>query len=163
MPITLVALISPQLWIWYRTKWKRLGWRIGEWRNLTNIACCLIKFHHRSPVVIFLSDGECGVSDDTVYRLCRMATSLGYVQRLHIIVLIIKTCYRKPLAFHAISFGQEYSSGVLKRMATIAKEVYEEAPAEASPHAGPTPCSYHSALDTVSRVLWSLGCTNVPI
>jgi hypothetical protein len=35
-------------------------------------------------------------------------------------------------------------------MATIAKEVYEGAPADPSQHSGPTPCSYNTALDTVS-------------
>lgn len=32
---------------------------------------------NRSPVVVFLSDGECGVSDSTVRDLCRRATALG--------------------------------------------------------------------------------------
>lgn len=31
----------------------------------------------RSPVVIFLSDGECGVQDATIYDLCRSAARLG--------------------------------------------------------------------------------------
>lgn len=56
----------------------------------------------------------------------------------------------KPLALHTISFGNEAYSSVLKRMATIAKEVYETAPVDESLHIGPTPCNYHTALDTVS-------------
>jgi hypothetical protein len=30
-----------------------------------------------SPVVIFLSDGECAISDSTIYDLCRAAVRLG--------------------------------------------------------------------------------------
>jgi hypothetical protein len=33
----------------------------------------------RSPVVIFLSDGECDVDDATVQDVCRRAVALGYV------------------------------------------------------------------------------------
>lgn len=33
----------------------------------------------RSPVVIFLSDGECDIEDTTVYDLCRSASRLGCV------------------------------------------------------------------------------------
>ena len=31
----------------------------------------------RTPVIIFLSDGECGVTDQTVQTLCRSALRLG--------------------------------------------------------------------------------------
>ncbi|PVF92927.1 hypothetical protein CPB86DRAFT_144289 [Serendipita vermifera] len=86
----------------------------------------------RSPVVIFLSDGECQVSDSTVYDLCRAAVRLG-----------------KPLAFHAVSFGPESSSHYLRRMAAIANEVYASAPRDPLAPAGVNPCGYTAALDTV--------------
>jgi hypothetical protein len=31
----------------------------------------------RMPVVIFLSDGECDIADETMYDLCRTAIRLG--------------------------------------------------------------------------------------
>jgi len=34
----------------------------------------------RSPVVIFLSDGECNIQDTTIRTLCRAAISLGWVE-----------------------------------------------------------------------------------
>lgn len=37
---------------------------------------------NRAPVVIFLSDGECGVTDTTVTDLCRRAVVLGYADIL---------------------------------------------------------------------------------
>jgi hypothetical protein len=40
-----------------------------------------------SPVVIFLSDGECRVQDVTVQQLCQSASSRGYVYHL---------CTKKP-------------------------------------------------------------------
>ncbi|KAK0239015.1 hypothetical protein EDD85DRAFT_527825 [Armillaria nabsnona] len=42
----------------------------------------------RVPVVIFLSDGECSVRDESVQDLCRAAIALG-----------------KPLSLHTVSFG----------------------------------------------------------
>ncbi|PVF98362.1 hypothetical protein CPB86DRAFT_825740 [Serendipita vermifera] len=86
----------------------------------------------RSPVVIFLSDGECAISDSTVYDLCRAAVRLG-----------------KPLAFHSVSFGTESNSHYLRRMATIANEVYASAPRDPLAPAGVNPCGYTAALDTV--------------
>lgn len=35
--------------------------------------------HHRTPVVIFLSDGEDTVSDESIYDLCRSAVRQGFV------------------------------------------------------------------------------------
>ena len=37
---------------------------------------------NRSPVIIFLSDGECDVSDQTVQDLCRSAVNLGFVSQI---------------------------------------------------------------------------------
>lgn len=42
----------------------------------------------RSPIIIFLSDGECTVADSTVQALCREAVTLGYVTQTLLIILI---------------------------------------------------------------------------
>ncbi|PVF91137.1 hypothetical protein CPB86DRAFT_409853 [Serendipita vermifera] len=86
----------------------------------------------RSPVVIFLSDGECAISDSTVYDLCRSAIRLG-----------------RPLALYTVSFGRESSSSSLRRIATVAGEVYESAPPDPLAPVGVNPCTYTSALSTV--------------
>ncbi|KIM22917.1 hypothetical protein M408DRAFT_332686 [Serendipita vermifera MAFF 305830] len=86
----------------------------------------------RSPVIIFLSDGECVIQDATIYDLCRSAARSG-----------------KGLAFNSVSFGADRQSHYLRRMATIAKEVYDTAPADPLAPTGVNPCSFTSALDTV--------------
>ncbi|KAJ7091563.1 hypothetical protein B0H15DRAFT_836658 [Mycena belliarum] len=95
----------------------------------------------RTPVVIFLSDGECSIADETVRGLSRTAVALG-----------------KPLSFHSVSFGSATQSAVLRRMAQIALEVQTSAPrdpltpAEATIHS-----SYSEALDTVRLAETFLG------
>jgi hypothetical protein len=41
--------------------------------------CSITHFMERTPVIIFLSDGECAIEDQTVHDLCRSAVHLGYV------------------------------------------------------------------------------------
>jgi Mg-chelatase subunit ChlD len=90
----------------------------------------------RSPVIIFLSDGECVVSDQTVQDLCRLALRLG-----------------KPLSFHAISFGQESESVHLRRMVQIALDIQNDAPQDPlAPVAATLLSSYSQALDTVRMI-----------
>ncbi|KAI1789535.1 hypothetical protein LXA43DRAFT_892776, partial [Ganoderma leucocontextum] len=92
----------------------------------------------RTPVVIFLSDGECGIADETMQTLCRRSIALG-----------------KPVSFHAVSFGP--SSGSLQRMAQIAQDVESGVPPDPlNPHAR-VPSSYHQALDTVRLAETFLG------
>ncbi|TBU32928.1 hypothetical protein BD311DRAFT_653546 [Dichomitus squalens] len=92
----------------------------------------------RVPVVIFLSDGECGIADETMQDLCRRSIALG-----------------KPLSFHAVSFGP--NSGIMQRMAQIARDVESGAPQDPlNPHAG-VPSSYNQALDTVRLAETFLG------
>jgi len=96
----------------------------------------------RIPIMIFLSDGECKVSDGVVRNLCRTATVLG-----------------KPLSFHSVSFSPACSVPVLRRMAEIALEIQENAcqsrglPAAVS---GP-PSSFTNALNTVQLTETFLG------
>ena len=59
---------------------------------------------------------------------------------------------RRPLSFHAVSFGDESSASSLKRMAQIALEVQNDGAKEPLLPAGANvPSSYTEALDTVSR------------
>lgn len=39
--------------------------------------------------MIFLSDGECGISDQTVQDLCRNAITLGYSGYIFIMILLL--------------------------------------------------------------------------
>ncbi|TDL23180.1 hypothetical protein BD410DRAFT_721351 [Rickenella mellea] len=95
----------------------------------------------RAPVVIFLSDGECGVTEDRIYDICRAAVRLG-----------------KPLSFHAVSFGQNRLSASLRRMAEIAEEVASAAPRDPLiPAAALVGSQYTEALDTVNLANTFLG------
>ncbi|KAI0774120.1 hypothetical protein C8Q74DRAFT_810377 [Fomes fomentarius] len=94
--------------------------------------------NERSPVVIFLSDGECSIADETMQDLCRRSIARG-----------------KPLSFHAVAFGP--STGTLRRMAQIARDVESNVPPDPlNPHAG-IPSSYAEALDTVRLAETFLG------
>ncbi|KAH8094847.1 hypothetical protein BXZ70DRAFT_339404 [Cristinia sonorae] len=90
----------------------------------------------RSPVVIFLSDGECSVNDETVRALCRRAIALG-----------------RALSFHAVAFGPRNEA--LRRMAQIANEVESRAPQD--PMHPLVASSYTEALDTVRLAETFLG------
>ncbi|KAI0035522.1 hypothetical protein K488DRAFT_76563 [Vararia minispora EC-137] len=89
----------------------------------------------RKPVIVFLSDGECNASDEVIRETCRLALCMG-----------------KPLSFHAISFGADSSSSSLRRMANIALEIQNSAPADLTNVLGDAmiPSSYSIALDTVA-------------
>jgi len=90
----------------------------------------------RSPVLIFLSDGECGVADETVRDLCRRAVAIG-----------------RPLSFHAVAFGPR--NEVLRRMVSIANEV--ESRVQPDPMHPVVASSYTEALDTVRLAETFLG------
>uniref|UniRef100_D8Q154 Expressed protein n=2 Tax=Schizophyllum commune (strain H4-8 / FGSC 9210) TaxID=578458 RepID=D8Q154_SCHCM len=93
----------------------------------------------RTPVVIFLSDGECSVGDHSVHALCQAAVQLG-----------------KHLSFHAVSFGPR--NEVLRRMAQIARDVQARAPRDpALPTTAYVESSYAEALDSVRLAETFLG------
>ncbi|EJD00191.1 uncharacterized protein FOMMEDRAFT_112544 [Fomitiporia mediterranea MF3/22] len=95
----------------------------------------------RTPIVIFLSDGECSVRDDVVYSLCRRAVSLG-----------------RAVSFQAVSFGPDGSSTFLRRMAQIAKEVEDRAPRDPLlPANAVVGSAYNIALDSVRLAETFLG------
>lgn len=92
--------------------------------------------NERTPVVIFLSDGESSISDEVMQNLCLRSIALG-----------------KPLSFHAVSFGPR--SAVLQRMAHIAVDVQNRAPPNAQ-HPVPT-STFAEALDSVRLAETFLG------
>jgi len=95
----------------------------------------------RVPVMIFLSDGECAVSDRTVQEVCRAALQHG-----------------KPLSFHAVSFGEDASTTTLRRMADLALEIQNSVPRDGLlPAAVNVPSSFSTALDTVRLTETFLG------
>jgi hypothetical protein len=96
----------------------------------------------RTPIMIFLSDGQCAVSDEVVQGLCRTAITHG-----------------KPLSFHSVSFGPDSSVPTLRRMAQLALEVQEGAPQQPGIPGGASapPSSFATALDTVRLTETFLG------
>ncbi|CAL1701264.1 unnamed protein product [Somion occarium] len=90
----------------------------------------------RIPVVIFLSDGECSIEDQTIRDLCRRSVALG-----------------RPLSFHTVAFGP--SNAILRRMAQIASEVQATVPAD--PMHPTVASSYTEALDTIRLAETFLG------
>ena len=104
----------------------------------------------RTPVVIFLSDGECSLSDEIMYGLCRSAVRAGYAYLIHVLDAQSHQNFRSSLSFHAVSFGMQTRAGSLRRMVQIATEIHDTAPRDPLvPFSNP--CSYSEALDTVRR------------
>ncbi|KDN38013.1 hypothetical protein RSAG8_09786, partial [Rhizoctonia solani AG-8 WAC10335] len=97
----------------------------------------------RSPVIVFLSDGECNIADNPVYDLCHTCVRLG-----------------KALAFHSVSFGTDTYSASLRRMAEIAHEVYASAPQDVLTAARGNPCAYTNAIDSIQLADTFLGIAN---
>ncbi|KAG1764546.1 hypothetical protein EDD22DRAFT_951631 [Suillus occidentalis] len=93
----------------------------------------------RTPVVIFLSDGQCPIENQAVQDLCRAAVRLG-----------------RALSFHSVSFGQNKYSATLRTMFQIALEIQNNAPQDALGPAA-VPSSYTNALDTVQLAETFLG------
>jgi len=93
----------------------------------------------RSPVVIFLSDGESSISDADMQTFCRSAIALG-----------------KPLSFHGVSFGTDNST--LRRMVQIAHDIQINAPQDPLQQHAPTiESSFALALDSVRLAETFLG------
>ena len=101
--------------------------------------------------MIFLSDGECQVPDTAIQDVCRSSVRLGCVD-FFLLSFITDYFTRKPLSFHAISFGPDRSSSTLRRMATVALGIQNNAPRNPQTRAtasAPVPSSFAIALDTV--------------
>jgi hypothetical protein len=94
--------------------------------------------------------------------MCMIARCINFVAVLPAKGLLIHTVApfsrltddanaRRPLSFHAVSFGEESSSSSLRRMAQIALEVQNDGANNPLHHSGANvPSSYTEALDTVS-------------
>lgn len=111
--------------------------------------------------MIFLSDGEDQVMDEVIYNLCRGSVRRGFVDLCLTLRLgpTDDAIARRPLSFHAVSFGKDSRSSSLRRMAQIASEVQNNAPPDPLlPAAANVPSSYTEALDTVSwpKAPWQL-------
>ncbi|KAJ6534677.1 hypothetical protein DFH09DRAFT_932195, partial [Mycena vulgaris] len=126
---------------------KLLAYRSGGGTDFTlgiTTAESLMRQHwstERTPVVIFLSDGECSIADETVRSLSRSAVALG-----------------KPLSFHSVSFGSAAQSAVLRRMTQLALEVQTNTPRDPlTPAEATINSSYSEALDTVRLAETFLG------
>ncbi|KAG2738992.1 hypothetical protein P692DRAFT_20882111 [Suillus brevipes Sb2] len=97
----------------------------------------------RTPVAIFLSDGQCPIENRAVQDLCRAAVRLGYFNA-------------EKCSFHSVSFGQNKYSATLRTMFQIALEIQNNAPQDAlAPTA--VPSSYTNALDTAQLAETFLG------
>ncbi|KAL4072279.1 hypothetical protein J3A83DRAFT_4092477 [Scleroderma citrinum] len=95
----------------------------------------------RSPVIIFLSDGECQIADQTMQDLCRASVHLG-----------------KAVSFHSVSFGPDASAVYLRRMTEIAQDAQNNAPRDPlAPPAATVMSTYTQALDTVQLAETFLG------
>jgi len=95
----------------------------------------------RTPVIIFLSDGESTIKDEVMQDLCRSAIRLG-----------------KPLSFHSVSFGPDASSGALRRMTQIALDAQNNAPRDPlAPASAKVLSTFSQALDTVQLAETFLG------
>ena len=67
---------------------------------------------HRTPIMIFLSDGECSVPGYAIRDLCHSAIRLGWVPLLTDANRRLTGWFRKPLSFHGVSFGNEWDSTI---------------------------------------------------
>ncbi|KIJ64834.1 hypothetical protein HYDPIDRAFT_111462 [Hydnomerulius pinastri MD-312] len=95
----------------------------------------------RSPVVIFLSDGECSIADQIMQDFCRAGVRLG-----------------KAVSFHSVSFGPDAESTYLRRMTEIALDAQRNAPRDPlAPAAATVLSSYTQALDTIQLAETFLG------
>jgi len=93
----------------------------------------------RTPIIVFLSDGECSVPDGEIRNVCHSAIRHG-----------------KPLSFHAVSFGVDAST--LCRMANLALEIQNGVLRPGSfPSTPHIPSSFATALNTVRLTETFLG------
>ncbi|EIW81354.1 hypothetical protein CONPUDRAFT_55986 [Coniophora puteana RWD-64-598 SS2] len=95
----------------------------------------------RTPVIVFLSDGECSIADTVTQDACRAAIKLG-----------------KPVSLQTVSFGRDTSSSSLRRMAEIAADAQASAPRDLLVPAGASVKSaFSQALDSVQLAETFLG------
>ncbi|KAI9444004.1 hypothetical protein H4582DRAFT_2189914 [Lactarius indigo] len=124
-----------------------LGYKPNESENYTRAirkAQAIMTSHwsaERSPVLIFLSDGQSHIEDKPMYDICRDAAR-----------------HRMPLSFHAVTFGPEHRSDVLRRMVEIAQEVENSASRNSLTNV--IASSFTKALDTIELTTTFQGFAN---
>ncbi|KAG8701388.1 hypothetical protein FRC11_012209 [Ceratobasidium sp. 423] len=98
--------------------------------------------NERAPVIVFLSDGECSVSDNILQGLCNACIQRGHA-----------------LSFYSILFGQELYSSSLRKMVDLAEASFRMAPLSAKSNftGQDIPCKYSNAIDSVQLMDKFLG------
>ncbi|CUA71759.1 Cadherin-23 [Rhizoctonia solani] len=83
----------------------------------------------RAPILIFLSDGEDLIEEQSIRSLCNLSVKLG-----------------QALAFYAMSFGRDSESDPLRLMVSVAEQVFHAAPtsAKGAYKGQDPPCKYFS-------------------
>ena len=88
-------------------------------------------------------------------NICHAAMARGSVVLSLHPQMTDSTNSRTPLSFHAVSFGPEIRSAVLRRMVKVAQDVERNAPRKSKTKG--VPSSYSKALDSVSvEYFWAL-------
>ncbi|KAH9027877.1 hypothetical protein EDB85DRAFT_1892774 [Lactarius pseudohatsudake] len=111
----------------------------------------------RTPIMIFLSDGECPLPETEIQDLCRSAIQHGWVVYPSYANGSLTGPIRKPLSFHAVAFGPNGRSyPTLRMMTQLALEIQRKAPPDPLfPVAARIPSSFTSALDTRAQAPWA--------
>ncbi|KAG8926003.1 hypothetical protein FRC01_009457, partial [Tulasnella sp. 417] len=99
-----------------------------------------------------ISNDSTSTSDDLLDRLVQLRAGGGTdfdaaLRETRTVMSNNWSTDRKPLSFHAVSFGQDSSSTSLRRMITVAERVAQDAPRD--PLSPVVPCSYSDAMDTI--------------
>ncbi|CUA71928.1 hypothetical protein RSOLAG22IIIB_09938 [Rhizoctonia solani] len=83
----------------------------------------------RAPILVFLSDGEARIGEQSIRNLCNLSVKLG-----------------QALAFYAISLGLDSDSDSLRLMVSVAEQVFQAAPtsAKGAYKGQDPPCKYFS-------------------
>ena len=102
-----------------------------------------------APVIVFLSDGECDVSDAVVHSLCQRAVTRGFVI-ISLPFTLSDPASSMPLSFHSVAFGP--SSQRLRRMTQISTDVQNSV--RPDPMNPIVPSSYSEAIDSVSCAIF---------
>lgn len=110
------------------------NWSTERTVSLSISCVCLTATIHRTPVMVFLSDGQSSVKEKTVIHLCRSsATRHGWIT-LHHFRRIANELVRKPLSFHAVSFGPNGESASTITVARCPPTDSSASPSHFSPH-----------------------------
>ena len=122
------------------------------WAKLSVASARYADMHYRTPVIIFLSDGEDFAKDETISEFCRGAVRKGFVVYFLYLLVTDSMNARRPLSFQTVYFGCDTAPYSLRRMADIAYDVQKNTPRDPlHPFAVNIPSSCTEALDTVRK------------